>query len=77
MLIDPTMQKAFLLGINGCIEHLALEETIGVARKQNRTGPLTFFDLEDAFCSVPHSTKNLSNKHDFLPENINTYFSNL
>ena len=54
--VDSTMQKAFLPGINGCIEHnAALEEIIKDARNKNLTVHMTFFDLEDAFGSVPHS----------------------
>ena len=55
-LVDPKMQKAFLPGINGCIEHnLAMDEVVKSARKNKRTAHITFFDLEDAFGSVPHS----------------------
>ena len=43
-LLDPTMQKAFLPGINGCIEHnIALEEIIKDARKNKQTCHSTFF----------------------------------
>ena len=77
-LIDPTMQKAFLPGINGCIEHnLAMEEIMKDARKQKRTAHITFFDLEDAFGSVPHSLIIESLKMNFLPQNIIDYFSQL
>ena len=55
-LIYPTMQKAFLPGINGCIEHnLAMEKIMKDARKQKRTAHFTYFDAEDAFGSIPHS----------------------
>ena len=55
-LVDPAMQKAFLPGINGCIEHnLAMEEVIKNARKNRKTAHISFFDLEDAFGSVPHT----------------------
>ena len=77
-LIDPTMQKAFLPGINGCVEHnLAMEEVIKDARKQKRTAHITFFDLEDAFGSVPHSLIEETLKRNFLPDSIITYFSKL
>ena len=77
-LIDPTMQKAFLPGINGCIEHnLAMEEIMKDARKQNRTAHITFFDAEDAFGSVPHNLIMESLKKNFLPDNIILYFSQL
>ena len=77
-LIDPKMQKAFLPGINGCIEHnMAMEEIIKDARARKRTVHITFFDLEDAFGSVPHSLIDHSLRRNHLPENICTYFSTL
>ena len=77
-LINPEMQKAFLPGINGCIEHnMVMEEVIKDARKQKNTAHITFFDLEDAFGSVPHSLITESLKRNFLPENVITYFSTL
>ena len=77
-LIDPTMQKAFLPGINGCIEHnMAMEEIIRDARKQRRTVHITFFDLEDAFGSVPHSLIKESLRRNHLPPIIIQYFNQL
>ena len=70
-LIDPKMQKAFIPGVNGCIEHnLAMEEIMKDARKQKKTAHITFFDLEDAFGSVPHSLIMESLKMNFVPQNI-------
>ena len=75
--IDPTMQKAFLPGINGCIEHnAALDEIIKDARNKKRTLHDTFFDLADAFGSVPHSLISETLKRNSLPPNIVTYFEN-
>ena len=43
-LVDPAMQKAFLPGINGTIEHnLAMEEVIKNARKKQKNGSHQFF----------------------------------
>ena len=54
--IDEKVQKAFLQGINGTIEHnVILEEIISQAKTNKKTVHVTFFDLEDAFVSVPHS----------------------
>ena len=54
-IIDPEVQKAFLPGISGCFEHnIVMGEAIKNARIQRRTLHLTFFDLADAFGSVPH-----------------------
>ena len=75
-LVDPSMQKAFLPGINGCIEHnIVMEEVIKSARKNKRTAHITFFDLEDAFGSVPHSLIMDTLKRNHLPDNLCSYFS--
>ena len=51
--VDPELQKAFLPGINGTIEHnIVMEEIIKDAKAKNLTFHTTFFDLEDAFGSV-------------------------
>ena len=77
-LVDPTMQKAFLPGINGCIEHnAAMDEVMKNARKHKKTAHITFFDLEDAFGSVSHSLIQETLKRNHLPDNIQSYLSNL
>ena len=77
-LIDNTTQKAFLPGINGCIEHnIVMEEIIKDARLKNKTAHITFFDLEDAFGSVSHSLIDETFRRNQLPENIKRYFHNL
>ena len=53
--IDDKLQKAFLPGINGCIEHnIVLDELVKDAKHKKRTLHVTFVDLADAFGSVPH-----------------------
>ena len=75
-LVDPSMQKAFLPGINGCIEHnIAMEEVIKHARKNKKTAHITFFDLEDAFGSVPHALIHETLKRNHIPENIQSYLA--
>ena len=77
-LIDPTLQKEFLPGINGCIEHnLVMEEIVKDAKGRKKTCHITFFDLEDAFGSVPHSLIDKTLERNFVPPNIRTYFHNL
>lgn len=50
------MQKAFIQGINGCIEHTqVMQELIRHAKSNNKTLHVTWFDLADAFGSVQHS----------------------
>ena len=54
-IIDDSMQKAFLRGINGCIEHTqTMHELLASARSNKKTIHITFFDLADAFGSVEH-----------------------
>ena len=54
--IKSDVQKAFLKGINGCIEHnIVLQEAIAFSKNRKKTLHVTFFDLADAFGSVSHS----------------------
>ena len=76
--IDHNMQKKIVPGKNLCIEHnLAMKEIIKDARKQKKTAHITFFDIEDAFGSVPHSLIQETVKKNFLPDNIISYFTQL
>ena len=52
--INSALQKAFLPGINGTIEHnIVMEELIKDAKAKKYTLHTTFFNLEDTFGSVP------------------------
>ena len=52
-LLDSHTQKAFLKGINGCIEHtMVMGELISHAKLKKKTIHITYFDLADAFGSV-------------------------
>ena len=52
--IDEKVQNAFLPGINGFNEHnVLLDKIISQAKTNKKTVHVTFFDLEDAFGSVP------------------------
>ena len=81
-LIDATMQKAFLPGINGCVEHnIILDEIVKDAKIRKKTVHITFFDLADAFGSVPHNLiiDSLQRNH-FPPEivqYIHQFYSNI
>jgi hypothetical protein len=67
--VDQTLQKAFLPGINGCIEHnQVLDELVKDVKNKKRTLHITFIDLADAFwvCpTFPHYTQ--SEKESFSP----------
>ena len=55
-ILDPATQKAFLKGINGCVENnQVVHELLLDAKKRNKTIHITFFDLQDAFGSVEHN----------------------
>ena len=76
------MQKAFLPGINGCVEHnIMLDEIVKDAKMRKKTVHITFFDLADAFGSVPHNLiiHSLQRNH-FPPEivhYVHKFYSNI
>ena len=81
-MIDPVLQKGFIPGINGCVDHnLVMDEIIKDARMKRRTVHITFFDLADAFGSVPHQLIFDTFKRLHMPEQIIKYlkgfYSNL
>ena len=75
--IDLTLQKAFLPGINGVIEHnIVMEEVVKDAKAKNHTLHMTFFNCEDAFGSVPHALIEDALTRHYLPKNVIQYFNN-
>ena len=53
--LDLTAQKAYIEGVNGCVEHVTIvQEVIQHATLLHKIVHATWFDLEDAFGSVPH-----------------------
>ena len=76
--MDPTAQKAFIEGINGCVEHIeVVHEVIQHARLNKKTAHITWFDLADAFGSVSHDLIPIVLAHYNLPENIVDYIIDL
>ena len=80
--IDESLQKAFLPGINGCIEHnIVLDELVRDAKIRKRTCHITFVDLADAFGSVPHNLiTHALNRNNFPPEiqfYVHNFYTNL
>ena len=72
--INPDIQKAFLKGINGCIEHnQLLQEVIAFSKSKKKTLHVTFFDLADAFGSISHTLISHSMKRFKLPVNTIRY----
>ncbi len=77
-LMDPETQKAFLKGINGCVEHtFVMNELLANARSRKRTLHVTFFDLADAFGSVEHNLIHHTMERNKLPNSICLYIQNL
>ena len=76
--LDPAAQKAFIEGINGCVEHVqVVQEIIQHARDHKKTVHMTWFDLQDAFGSVSHELIPLVLQHYNLPQNIISYIMNI
>ena len=49
--IDTSLQKVYLEGINGCIEHIQVLQQI-IQDAKTKTVHVSWFDLADAFGSV-------------------------
>ena len=76
--IDETTQKAFLKGINGCIEHIqVLQEIIEDAKKKKKSLHASFYDLTDAYGSVKHKLIEYCLKHYHVPVSEIEYIMNL
>ena len=76
--MDPTAQKAFIEGINGCVEHIeVVQEVIQHARLNKKTAHITWFDLADAFGSVSHDLIPFVLAYYNIPENIIQYIQDL
>ena len=57
--IDEATQKAFIKGVNGCIEHMqVLQEVINDAKQRKRTVHFSWYDLSDAYGSNAWRTIN-------------------
>ena len=76
--IDETTQKAFLAGVNGCIEHIqVIQEIIQDAKHRRRTVHFSWFDLSDAYGSIPHNLIEFSLRHYKVPDSEIKYIMNL
>ena len=73
-LVDPAVQKAFLPGISGCTEHNAvMEEIIKHIKHTRKTAHIAFFDLADAFGSVPHDLIHHTLERNHIPHSVREY----
>ena len=76
--LDPVAQKAYVEGINGCVEHVTVvQEIIQHAKLNHKTVHITWFDLEDAFGSVCHVLIPFVMKHYYIPTQITKYIESL
>jgi hypothetical protein len=76
--IDPKIQKAFLPGISGCTEHnVVMEEVIKDIKSRRKTVHIAFFDLADAFGSVPHDLIHHTLQRNFIPQPVQDYLKEL
>ena len=80
--MNATQHIYFNITINGCVEHnIILDEIVKDAKMRKKTVHITFFDLADAFGSVPHNLIIHSlQRNNFPPEIINyihQFYSNI
>ena len=76
--LDPMAQKAYVNGINGCMEHvIVVQEIIQHAKLNGKTLHATWFDLRDAFGSVSHQLIPYVMDHYHIPKQIITYIVSL
>ena len=76
--LDPSAQKAFIQGVNGCVEHVeVIQEVIQHAKNKHKTVHITWFDLIDAFGSLSHVLIAFVLQHYHLPTTIINYINNM
>ena len=76
--IDEATQKAFIKGVNGCIEHMqVLQEVINDAKQKKRTVHFSWYDLSDAYGSIPHNLIEHCLKHYHIPQREINYIMDL
>ena len=72
--IDKRVQKAFINGVNGCIEHnQVVHEILKHARCKQKTLHITFFDLAGAFGSMSHQLIATSLSRYAIPQPVARY----
>ena len=76
--LDPSAQKAYIQGINGCVEHVqVIQEVIQDAKFHKKTVHITWVDLIDAFGSLSHMLINHVLLHYHLPTQIIKYIADI
>jgi hypothetical protein len=76
--LDPSAQKAYINGINGCVEHIkVVQEVIQHAKANNKTAHITWIDLIDAFGYLPQMLIPYVLRHYHIPSEIINYITNM
>ena len=74
--IDPTLQKGFLSGVNGTMEHIfAVSALISHARSNGLPVSMTFLDLRNAFGSISHKLVMDILAHLMIPTCVQRYIA--
>ena len=77
-IIDKTVQKGFLTGVAGAIEHnFVLDEALWNAKQNRHNFFMVLVDLKNAFGSVPHQRIVWALQHYGLPAWVGAYVGNL
>ena len=77
-IIDKTVQKGFLTGVAGAIEHdLVLDEALWQAKRNRHNFFMVLVDLKNAFGSVPHERIIWALEHFGLPPWVGKYVGDL
>jgi len=75
--INLSVQKAFLSGMPGCVEHTAkLDEALRIAKSTRRPICVSFIDLENAYGSVKHNMIQFALDWYHVPKPISLIFYN-
>ena len=77
-IVDASLQKGFLTGINGTVEHIfAVSAIVQNALQNGLPFAMTFLDLQNAFGSISHHLILDVLVHCRLPEQITAYITDL
>ena len=77
-MVDKSIQKGFLRGVNGCIEHVfAIQSMLVNAMEHSLPLTLSFIDLKNAFGSISHAYITNILRFIRLPPKFTNYVSNL
>ena len=77
-ILDTSLQKGFLRGVNGCMEHIfAIQSILTNAKDHSLPLSMSFIDLKNAFGSVSYSYITDMLHYIKLPKEISDYIDSL